>query len=348
MRPILWILCLGTALGLASYAGAADKTPAAVAPVSSALASSTSASRSPPARTEITADQSLEWYQDQHLYVARGNAKAVRGALTVEADTLTAHEREPPPPPAGQTTGAPANAKPVKVKQPKPSGTNGGSDDNGTGDIDRMTAEGNVRVTTQRGHAYGDHAIYDLNQHVAYLTGQHLLYETPDETVTARDTLEYWEDRKVAVARGNAIAIKGDKHVEGDVLTAQFRDQPNGKSAMQTLTADGHVTVITKGDVSKGDRAVYDVARNIAVITGHVHITRADGTELNGDVGEMDFATNQSRLLNEGAHTRVRVLLSAKASSKGPGDTAKPAPTTPATPAKATAIPAPASTQGSP
>ena len=46
---------------------------------------------------EVSADKSLEWYQDQRLYVARGGAKAVRNGLVVEADLLTAHEREKSP-----------------------------------------------------------------------------------------------------------------------------------------------------------------------------------------------------------------------------------------------------------
>ncbi len=46
---------------------------------------------------EVTADQSLEWYQDAHIYVARGHARAVRGDMVVEADLLSAHERENPP-----------------------------------------------------------------------------------------------------------------------------------------------------------------------------------------------------------------------------------------------------------
>ena len=69
---------------------------------------------------------------------------------------------------------------------------------------------------------------------------------------------------------------------------------------------------------------MYDAARDIAIVTGHVRITRPDGTELTGDVGESDFAANQSRLLNEGSG-RVRALLppksatakTAPASSKG-------------------------------
>ena len=113
---------------------------------------------------EITADKSLEWYQDQHLYVARENAKAVRNDLTVEADTLTAHEREKPPTAAG-----------TPPPQPQPAQNPG---DVGGGDIDKMTAEGNVRITTSRAHVFGDHAVYDTDKHVAFVTGDHLKYET--------------------------------------------------------------------------------------------------------------------------------------------------------------------------
>ncbi len=302
MRLFLYALCIGLTLTWGHGALAAKKT------VSSADSNSSNGSGG--SHIEVSADQSLEWYQDQHLYVARGNAKAVRGAMTVEADTLSAHERET------------ASKSKTKTENPPPTAATEKSDgkasgDSNAGDIDKMTAEGHVHVTTQKSNIYGEHGVYDMGNHVAYLTGNGLKYQTPTETVTSRDSLEYWEDKKMAVARGNAVAIKGERHVEGDVLTAQFRDMPNGKSEMHTLTAEGHVVVITANDVSRGDRAVYDVSRNIAILTGNVRITRADGTQLTGDVGEVDFAANQSRLLNQGKGTRVRALLVSKSGPKG-------------------------------
>lgn len=254
---------------------------------------------SDPKQVEITADQSLDWYQDQQLYVARVNAKAVRGEMVVEADTLSAHQRDKPNTVKGEN---PVTSKPKK-------------NENGTGDIDTMTADGHVRITDPRQRVTGDHAVYDLDKHVMVVTGNNLKYETDKEVVTARDSMEYWEDKKVAVARGNAVGVKGDRHVEGDVLTSEFRDQPNGSTALWKMTADGHVTIITKGDVSRGDSAVYDASREIAILRGNVRITRADGTQLTGDVGEVDFTTNQSRLMNDGTH-RVRALLGTKSTSK--------------------------------
>jgi lipopolysaccharide export system protein LptA len=250
-----------------------------------------------PSQVEITADKTLEWYQDKNLYVARGNAKAVRGDMTVTADILTAHSRD------AQAKGA---QKPVKDP---------GAAKSDSGDIDKMTAEGNVTITKPNTIITGDKAVDDMNQHVIVVTGDNLRYETDKQIVTAKESLEYWDLQKLAVARGHAVAIKGDRHVEGDVLTAEFRAQPNGADQLYKMTAVGNVTVLTKNDVTRGDHAVYDAARDIAIITGHVRITRADGTELTGDVGESDFAANQSRLMNEGGG-RVRALLPNKSTSQ--------------------------------
>jgi len=295
MRFLLLVLCLGLPAMLA--------VPAHAAPVSQPAEAGADAS----GPLEVTAGKSLEWYQKERLYVARGDAKAVRGDLTVEADILTAHETAPPPKP---TTGKPAAKKAANARAgAAPAGIGGIG---GTGDIDQLTAAGNVRIAMQKGRAFGDRAVYDLAKHVAYLTGKHLRYETDKETVTARDSLEYWDQRQLAVARGDAVAVQGDRKVVADILSAQFRTQPNGQQQMHTLTAAGHVAIVTKGDVARCNHAVYDVPRNIAILTGHVRITRPDGTQLNGDVAEMDFASGRSRLLNEGKGTRVRLLLPAK------------------------------------
>jgi len=300
MRFLTWALAvLYLFCGLASAEAKHASSPSAAGDAGSQGQAAT-----PP--VEVTADQTLEWYQDQSIYVARGNAKAVRGDLTVEGDVLTAHEREKP----AKTEGG--------QKQPKPPKTEGSPKSGESGDIDKMTAEGHVVILKPNTRITGDHAVDDVDKHIVVVTGTNLRYETDKQVVTARDSLEYWEEPKIAVARGHAVAVKGDRHVAGDVLTAEFRTQPNGTDQLYKMTALGNVTVITKSDVTRGEKAVYDAARDIAIVTGHVRITRADGTELTGDVGESDFASNQSRLMNEGSG-RVRALLPPKsgpASSK--------------------------------
>jgi lipopolysaccharide export system protein LptA len=246
--------------------------PAAAAPLDS-----------PDSQIEVTADQSLEWYQDKQLYVARGNAKAVRGDVTITADLLTAHQRD-----QAKTATATASTQPG-------------------GNIDQLTADGKVRIVDPRQTITGEKLIYDLDQKLAVLTGGNLSYVTERETVTAKDALEYHEADSMAVARGQAVAIQKDRRVEADVLTAKFAPGANGAQELRQITAEGNVTIITPTDIAKGDRAVYDVARDGAVLTGHVRVTRSD-TQLSGDVAEVDFKSGQSRLLNEGKG-RVRALL---------------------------------------
>ncbi|MDD3371230.1 MAG: LptA/OstA family protein [Alphaproteobacteria bacterium] len=271
MRSSVWIIAVFVALG-------------SLAP-SEAFAVTAS---KPSSQIEVTADDSLEWYEDQGIYVARGNAKAIRGTLTVTADLLTAHKRD-------------ASGK--KVSKDKNSAA--------SGDIDRMTAEGNVLVTRGDARITADRAVDDLDNHVIVAKGDNLRYESGKHVVTARDSLEYWEESKTAVARGRAEAVSENRHIKADVLTAEFRNQPSGNEQLHKMTALGNVTVITKSDVVRGDKGVYDAARDIAIVTGHVSITRPDGTQLTGDVGEADFAANRSRLLNEGSG-RVRALLPSK------------------------------------
>lgn len=259
---------------------------------------------------DVTADHSLEWYQDQHLYVARGNAHATRGTMTVDADVLTAHQRE-------EDENAPPKPK-TKTAQ------SGGGDMNGGG-IDRLTAEGNVHITDPRQQIFGDRAVYDFDRKAMKVTGKNLKYMTSSDVVTARDSMEYYDDPGVAIARGKAVDVHDDRHIEGDVLTAYFAtsaDSKKGKTdagndgakELSKVTAEGHVVVITATDVSRGDHGVYDVKNDTAVITGHARITR-EGTQLSGDSVEMNFATGESRLINQGSG-RVHALLTPKPDGK--------------------------------
>lgn len=282
--------------------------PASSASAPSPLPAENAAGQAP---IEVTADNSLEWYQEQRLYLARGNARATQGELSISADTLMARQREKPregSPSSGQTSAA--------------SGLAGG------GSIDKLTAEGRVVITQGKQRILGDHAVYDLDARVVVVTGKALRYENGDQVVTARESLEYYDDRKIAVARGRATATQKDNKIQADVLSAEFGSQgtalpQSGGGSLKKMTAVGHVAVFSGRDVARSDKAVYNAASEVAVLSGRVRITRGDGTQLSGDVGEVDFAAGQSRLLNAGQGGRVRALLSSNA---GTGKTGKQSP----------------------
>ena len=146
---------------------------------------------------EVTSDRDLEWLQQDHAYVARGHAVAKRGTVTLIGDTLVAYYRPLP--------GAAA--------QPKPAASSAGQTgfDSSTTEIWRVVAEGNVHIISEDRDAWGDRAEYDKDKSVVVLTGKALKATTLEDTVTARDSLEYWQDKDMAVARGNAKSRKGQR-----------------------------------------------------------------------------------------------------------------------------------------
>lgn len=235
---------------------------------------------------EISASKSLEWRQEEHKYIARGEAVATRGNVTINAEELAAFERG----------------------------------DTGKTEIYKLTATKNVKITADQHQVYGDEGFYDADQRLAVLTGKDLRFISTDATVTAKDALEYWQDKREAVARGHAVAIRDKRRIEADAMTAQFGEGKDGAMELKQLTATGNVIITTESDIARGSKAVYDMKRNVAVLSGNVRVTRG-ASQLNGSVAEVDFKTGISRMTTSGKGSgRVRALFVPGAAS--PGETA--------------------------
>lgn len=224
----------------------------------------------------VEADNGIEWIRDSKTYVARGNAKAVRGDTQVTADVLRARYREKP---------------------------------DGTSEIFRLVAEGNVVITTPRERASGDKAVYDLDKASVVLTGRNLQFRNAGDTITARDSLEYWQQQQVAVARGDATATRERQRIRADLLTAYFTAGKQGKTELSQVDADGNVVITTPEEVARGREGVYSVAKGTATLTGDVRITRGKN-QLNGERAVVNLNTGVSRLLPAGkSDGRVKGLF---------------------------------------
>src|SRR5262249_40680272 len=209
------------------------------------------------------AENGIEWRRDEKVYVARGNASATRGDFSVKADTLTAYYRDT---------------------------ATGGTQ------IFRVQADGHVRLASTNQTIYGDHGVYDLDSGVLRVTGNALRAETPDQTITARDSFEYWRERDVVVARGNALAVKADQQVKADLLSGYYRKDETGVRHLYQIEATGNVQIRTPKEYALCQKAVYNLDSRIATLTGGVKITR-ERVQLNGEYAEMNMKTNISRIL---------------------------------------------------
>jgi len=252
----------------------------------------------------VQSDSGIEWQQNKQIYIARGNAVATRGTGEIHGDTLIAHYRE---------------AK--------------GAAENNT-EIYRVEADGNVTIKRDNRIVVGDHADYDIDQGVGIVRGKALKMTTAADTVTARDTLEWYDTKQVAVARGDAVAVHNGRTIKGDTLTAYMvktaaPGQPNSaqpakappppakgapgkpgapvapgaatpaateESKIDRLDAQGHVVVVSAQDIGHGDYGVYNATTGICTLLGNVVITRGKDV-ITGQYAVMDMNKNISRIL---------------------------------------------------
>jgi len=237
---------------------------------------------------EIDAGQALEWRRDENKYIARGQVVVTQGNAKVYGETVTADYR----------------------------------DGDGSMTIWRMTAEQSVRVQSGESTAYGEKAVYDVDQGVAIMTGGDLRLESPGQVVRARDRLEYSPTKGTAAAIGAASVTRTSDTLSADTITALFvKDPKTGKDAIKTLTATGNVVIKTPTETLYGKKGVYQADTNTAEITGDVRIERGQN-RLNGARAEVNLTTSVSRMFGDDKGGRVTGLF--YPGSKDPAKTQTP------------------------
>lgn len=217
---------------------------------------------------EVTADGTLEWLRTDKQFIATQNAMAKQGDASVAAAKLTALYRD---------------------------GENGGGME-----IYRVNADENVILKSSDSTAYGDNAIYNLDEGLATLTGEDLRLISPDQTVTARDKFEYWVTDGRFNALGNATVVRpkptgGNDTLKADKISAVLKKNEQGQQVLDTLEATGNVVIITPGETVTGAYGIYRSASNKAEITGGVTIKRGPNT-LEGERAIVDMNTNISTI----------------------------------------------------
>jgi lipopolysaccharide export system protein LptA len=264
---------------------------------------------------EINASEGIEWNRNDKTYIARGNARAASGDVEVLADVLTAYYRE-------------RGEKSEDSDSPFAQG--------GDSEIYLLEAAGNVRINSPEGTVYGDKGQYKLEEKVFIMTGEDLRLVSKEDVVTARDSLEYWEGERKAVARGKAHATHEDKQIKADVLTANFEENAQGDLEVHRIDAVGNVEIQTAKEYARGRKGVYFVKQERAELEGDVKITQGEN-QLDGNYAEVDMSTGISKLLGarpgseqQPSQVKALVLPRANKSDAPKKDETAPAATPPA------------------
>lgn len=214
---------------------------------------------------EIYADNGIEWQQNKQLIIAQGNAIAKRAGVTVNSDELRAYYDEE------------------------------GANETGASNIHRLEALGKVNISSATEKVVGDKAVYDLKRAIMVVTGERPTLYTPQDTISANSTLEYWENKGQAVARGKASAVRENRRIDSDIIVGLFRKNKQGQSEIYRVNAFGNVIIRTPQEHITADKGVYNVISGVATLTGSVKIKRGNNL-LNGCSATVNLKTNVSRL----------------------------------------------------
>jgi lipopolysaccharide export system protein LptA len=284
----------------------------------------------------VTARDGFEWRENQQVVIASGEARAARGDVTVLADRLIAHYRKK----AGDA------AVPPAASAAKPAAVDPGE---GGNEVYRLEAEGNVRIVTPTDEAVGDRAVYDIDQAVLVMTGKAMKLTTPQQVMTARDSMEYWSQRHMAVGRGNAVVLTADgRRLAADTLvgytapdtpgtatkpppvaTATARTAPDplagGSGKLQRVEGFGNIELRTQADTVRGDRGVYVADTGMARVIGHVRITHGDN-QVNGPAADVNMKTGIAHILSSPTERVQGMIMPNAAQGAAGAPAAKPAP----------------------
>ncbi len=196
--------------------------------------------------------------------------------------------------------------------------------------ITAITADGNVRMETPTDHAYGEHAHYDVALDRVIMTGRNLKVTTPNEYLTARDSLEYWHTDNKAIARGNAIATfpqKGEL-IQADTLVAYFKSSPgkaegeNKKQKLDRVEAEGNILASNPKGIVTGDRGHYLAEAKIVEVFNNVKLLQDDNiieggyVRYNLDTSIAEMFTQPPRSSTDRPTQRIHGIIMANDSSK--------------------------------
>ena len=234
---------------------------------------------------EVLADDGIEWQQPKKQFIARGNAQAIRGGVTVRAPMLVAHYRDT---------------------------------DGSATDIEVLEASGGVTISSASEQASGRRAVYTVatGMLVLYGDGSPVSLVTRTETVVAKDRIEYDTKAQKAVAYGGASVKKADKTLTAETLIA-YMEELNGKTDLRRVEGVGEVVIVTAKETARGSQGNYDAKTGSATLTGSVTITR-DQNVLTGNRAVVNMNSGLSTLYGGGGDgTRARAYLVPQEKDKG-------------------------------
>ena len=132
------------------------------------------------------------------------------------------------------------------------------------------------------------------------------------------DRLEAYDEKKMVLFTGNAVATQGDRIIKADSLLLYYKkeEQSSGKESLQNLGRAGELVKIeargqvsvTQGDqLVTGEQAVYYQETQKIVVTGSAMMRQGDNV-VRGDKIEV-FLNENRGVVEAGENKRVKATI---------------------------------------
>ena len=217
----------------------------------------------------MEADESLEWFEKEKYYIAKGNVILKKDGVTLKANIVKAIY----------------------------------AFENGKNILQEITAKDKVVLTKLDTKATGQYMKYNFKKKVAKILGTFQTFSSPSGYLESRKLIMFDNLKNIAEAKGNVKLILSNKTIiYADKLKANF--EPNDKSLKKAI-ASGNVIIENtfKKRKSKADLGIYNSDDKIIKLSGNVIITNKDSS-ISGSKGVTNLKTGISNIIGDPKNKR--------------------------------------------
>ena len=217
-------------------------------------------------KSELTveADDSLEWYEKEKYYIAKGNVILKKDGVTLKANIIKAY---------------------YVFK-------------NGENTLKRIIAKEKVVLTKDNTKATGQYMTYDLEEKIAKISGSFQTFSSPSGYVESKKIITFNNLNNKAEAEGDVKIILSNKTIiYADNVKADFESTNN---SLTKAIAKGNVIIENKakGRISKADSGIYNSDDEIIRLTGNVVIINQK-SKISGSKGITNLKTGISNIVGD-------------------------------------------------
>jgi len=235
----------------------------------------------------VEADHSIEWFEKEKYYVAKGNVILKKDGFTLNANFVQAY---------------------YVVK-------------NGENVLNKIIAKDDVTFSKEKTKATGQLMTYNLNNKIAILSGPFQTLTSQSGYVESNKIIKFNELKNKAEAEGNVKVILPNKTViRADKINADLNKKDK---SIKYAIARGNVFIDNKikGNKSKANLGIYNSYDEIIRLSGNVTLTNMDST-ISGYEGETNLKTGISTIISDSnKKQRVKGIFSPRKKSKNGGKT---------------------------